>query len=113
MSAIDTYLIIPPDDYTLSEEYKSFIESLIPTLVNSVNTTVVNVSPETGYLYRGDLTSFLLDHPQNVPIEDHRVIMRMNGMYSSQEFDETCSTLLIPDQFLIGQLKQLFRSKQS
>lgn len=110
MSEIDKLLVQQPAEYTLTEDYRAYMESMLVVLRNANSTTKLNIDPEKGYLYRGDFSSFLLDN--DVPLEDHRLIMRVNGMNSIMDFDESVSTLLIPDQNLISQLKQLYRSRQ-
>lgn len=98
-----------PDEYTLTDEYKAYVESIIPTLRIHEGTTSVTVGSEMGFLYRSDLTSFLLD--QKVPIEDHLVIIRLNDLNGIQDLDEHTSKLLIPNQQFLSQLKQVYRSR--
>lgn len=107
--SISDALVAQPDAYTLTEEYRIYIESLLTMFRNDSGTTPVDLSPEQGYLYRFDLTSFLLDN--NVPMEDHELVMRINGKTSVHDIDETLTRLLIPDQNLVAQLKQIFRTK--
>jgi len=106
---ISDSMIAQPDDYTLTDEYRTFIESLLTKFRTDSGTTTLEISPETGYLYRFDLTSFLLDN--GVPLEDHELIMRINGLVSVHDIDEKLVRLLIPDQALVAQLKQIFRTK--
>lgn len=108
-SSLDNAMISAPAEYTLTDEYKAFIESIIPTLRTSPSTDVLTVPVETGYLFRFDLTSFLLD--QKVAIEDHLVIIRLNDLNGPQDFDEHTSKLMIPDQQFLGQLKQVYRTR--
>jgi hypothetical protein len=108
-STLDNAMITVPSEYTLSDEYKAFVESIIPTLRNEPSTNLLTVPVETGYLFRYDLTSFLLD--QKVAIEDHLVIIRLNDLNGPQDFDEHTTKLLIPDQQFLGQLKQVYRTR--
>ena len=98
-----------PAAYTLTSEYKTYIESLRQFLRTHESTRRISISPEVGNLHKFDLTSFLLT--QAVPLEDHYMIMRMNNMTSRHEFDEYVLQLLVPDQLLVSQLKQAYRSK--
>lgn len=108
-AAIRTKFVEQPDEYTLSDDYKAYIESLVPMLRAREDTVRLDLDPEKGYLYRFDLTSFLLDN--HVALEDHLLIMRVNGLTSAHEIDEYTTSLLIPDQSLIAQLKQIYRTR--
>lgn len=108
---IKDLMIQQPDLHTFSDEYRVYIESLLTTLRNSPNTVRIDIPPESGYLYRFDITSFLLDN--NVPLEDHELVMRMNGITSIHQIDEDLDHLLLPDQSQVAQYKQIFRSKLS
>lgn len=108
-SSLDNAMITPPSEYTLTDEYKAFVESIIPSLRVDPSTSTLTVPNETGYLFRYDLTSFLLD--QKVAIEDHLIIIRLNDLNGPQDFDEHTSRLLIPDQQFLGNLKQVYRTR--
>lgn len=98
-----------PADYTTREDYRIFIESMIPNLIRDGETRQIPVSPESGYLYRGNLTAFLLDN--QVPLEDHFVVMLMNGITNPIEFNESAEFVLVPGVSTMGRLKQLYRTK--
>lgn len=109
MSLLDSMAVESPDAYTLTEDYRIFVESMTGWLRTQSQDRVVSIIPETGYLYRFDLTSFLLDN--KVPLEDHWLVMRVNGLTTPQEFDETVTALIVPAQELITRLKQAYRTK--
>ncbi|MNY30367.1 hypothetical protein D3C86_1644730 [compost metagenome] len=108
-SSLDNAMISVPAAFVLSDEYKAFVESIIPSIRNDRSTTLLTIPVETGYLFRYDLTSFLLD--QKVAIEDHLVIIRLNDLNGPQDFDEHTTKLMIPDQQFLGQLKQVYRTR--
>lgn len=110
-TALDSYMVPAPDDYTLTIGYRTYIESLTKYLRENSGTKTVDIPPETGFLYRFDLTLFLLE--QSVPLEDHYLILRMNGMTSVHEIDENLNTLLIPNLALVASLKQVYRTSLS
>lgn len=105
---IDIYLIEPPEAYTLTKEYDTYIRSLVGYLRDDPSTQTVVIEPETGYLFKFDLTAFLLEN--SVPLEDHRLIMMVNGITSRLTIDETMVSLRIPNQALITRLKQIYRT---
>lgn len=109
MGTLNQMAIASPSEFTLTDDYFAFIESMTGWLREQEDTAPVYISPETGWLYRFDLTAFLLDN--NVPLEDHRIILRVNGLDSNQVLDETVTTLLIPQQETIRRMKSAYRTK--
>src|SRR5690554_3850352 len=95
MSSFDQFMVSSPSEYTLDEEYKVFIESLVPLLKKSESTRTIAINPEKAYLHTGDFTSFLSEN--GVPLEDHYLILLMNDMASVSEFNEEYNVLKVPD----------------
>lgn len=108
-SSLDVMMVASPAAYTLTDEYKAFIESIVPTLRAHESTESITITPETGHLFRFDMTSFLLD--QNVSLEDHLVVLRLNDLNGPQDLDENTTKLLKPDQQFLSQLKQVYRTR--
>lgn len=109
MGTLNQMAIASPSEFTLTDDYFSFIESMTGWIREQADTSTVYIPPETGWLYRFDMTAFLIDN--GVPLEDHRLILRVNGMDSNQVLDETVNTLLIPQQETIRRLKSAYRTK--
>jgi len=105
---LDRYMIQSPDLITMTDEYNTFIKSLVVPLKNSASTQLVEIAPETGYLYRFNLTGFLLAN--NVPLEDHRLVMLINGITDIHDMDENRNKLLIPDPSEVARYKQVYRT---
>lgn len=101
-------MIQSPDAITLTDEYSTYIESLADMLRKDPSTREIYIEPQTGYLFRFDLTGFLLQN--NVPLEDHRLVMRINGISSAQAMDEYRESLLVPDASRVASLKQIYRT---
>ncbi|MNE57549.1 hypothetical protein D3C80_1525200 [compost metagenome] len=108
MAGVSKWIVSSPSSFTLTQDYKTYVDSLIMYFRNSETTRQVLVPPETGYLYRFDLTQFLLAN--NVPLEDHYLVMRVNGFTSVHQIDETINNILVPDQALIARFKQIYRT---
>lgn len=106
---LDGMMAAAPDDYTLTDDYKAFVESIAETLRNSPSTRQIVVTPEAGYLYRFDLTGLLL--LQKVPLEDHLLIRRVNRMTSIHDIDEELSVIYVPDASQVARLKQIYRTR--
>lgn len=109
MAKIDSLMVTSPSDYTLTDDYKTFIESMLDYLRHASVSDILTIEPSTAYLYRFDLTAFLIDN--NVDLEDHYLIMRVNGIDSPNLFDETYTQLIIPKQALITQLQSVYRTR--
>jgi len=108
---LDSLQVATPDEYTLSEGYNTFLQSMVGYIRNDPNTRAITIDPEVGYLYKFDLTAFLLS--QSVELEDHRLIMMVNGISSRHQIDETMTSLLIPNQALVARLKQIYRTSMT
>lgn len=108
MAGISKWIVASPSSFTLTQDYKTYIDSLIIYFRESETTRQVIVSPETGYLYRFDLTQFLLAN--GVPLEDHYLVMRVNGFSSIHQIDETINHILVPDMALVARFKQIYRT---
>lgn len=106
--AINALMITAPDAYTLEEQYSVYIESLIGYLRNDPSTRVEYLAAETTHLYRFDMTTFLLTN--GVPLEDHRLVLRMNGLHSVHQIDSKLRQLMIPDQSVLARLKSIYRA---
>ncbi len=107
-SSLDNAMVKSPAAYTLTDDYKAFVESIIPAMKEQGSTPLA-ITPETGHLFRFDMTSFLLD--QSVSLEDHLVVLRLNDLNGPQDLDEYTTQLLIPDQTFLNQLKQVYRTR--
>lgn len=110
-SSLSTAAVTAPAEYTLSKDYRVFIETMIPALLADADVRQITVPAEIGYLYRGNLTAYLLDN--QIPLEDHYVIQRMNNITHPLEFNETVDYLIVPGISLLGRLKQIYRTKLS
>lgn len=105
---LDRYMATPPDSITLTESYWTFIESMLNVIKNDPATQTVYISPEVGYLFRFNMTGFLLEN--SVPLEDHRLVLRVNGLSSVHDIDEFTTSLRIPDASTIARFKQIYRT---
>lgn len=111
MTTLTNFMIPSADLFTLTEDYRIYIESLTGWLRENSTSNIISIQPEVGYLHRADLTTLLLEN--NVAIEDHYLILRVNGLTSPDEFDETVTSLIIPDQALISRMKSAYRTRLS
>lgn len=104
-------LVAAPAAYTLEDGYNVFIESMVDYIRNDPSTESKTISPEESYHNRFTLNRFLLRN--GVPLEDHRLIMRVNRLWSVHDFGPHVTHLLIPNTLLIDRLKQMYRTRLS
>lgn len=110
MSAeLDSLMVTVPVEYSFTQEYRNFVESLLPILRNDGASTFVPIGAESAFLYKSDLEGFLLNN--GVPLEDHYLVMRVNDIDNSFAFDDEVKGLLIPDAGFVGRCKSLFTGK--
>lgn len=106
---LDALSVPTPEEFTFTPEYRGYIESMLPVLRSQENSNVIAVSHEDRFLYQFDLEGFLLAN--NVPIEDHYLIMRVNNIDDSYTFQMDVEYLVVPDLGLINRIKSLFKGK--
>lgn len=97
-------------EITYSEEFKQVLEDHISVIQADPTTEVVEIEPQVAYANEGDLTA-VLDH-YNMPMEQHWLIMRVNGMTSPQEFRAETRTLLFPSTTTFDSILSGFRTDQ-
>lgn len=105
-NSIDNLMIEPPPIYTQSEEYRSFVERTLPILRHSSKNIQLSFTKEQLYLYKGDLTKLLVD--AGIPVEDHYLVARLNGIRSMFFELDQFDTLTIPDPSMLQQIKGRF-----
>ena len=83
----------PQDLYSLS--FRNTLEALLPTYRTASDTVAQAVQPNAGVKWRSDLYGYL----NSLKIRPcyHWFIMRLNNFFSPFEFDETVTSLLIPN----------------
>lgn len=83
---------------------------MLPILRNAGHSSVININPQTAYLYRMDLEGFLLAN--GVQIEDHYLLMRVNDLDDSFRFGlDELGSILVPSTSLVNNIKDLYRGK--
>lgn len=101
-------------------DFRQALEQHLPTLRINPDTQRKTVSPDDVYRFEGDLYGYL--HHENIPISQHWLIMRLNHYLSPTHFgkelhdpyvDSQHTTLLIPPELLIDQIKKQFLTKRT
>jgi hypothetical protein len=84
------------------------LESHLTYLRSSPSLRVVTVSIHQNHKYEGDLYGLLDD--LNVEKKYHYIVMRVNGMVSSADYDGTRENLFIPDFTEVNLLKNILQT---
>lgn len=107
--SLNSFMIPQPETYLFTEDYRTFIESMLYFFRTSPNAGVLSLSPEEKHVYKFDLTGFLLDN--NIPISDHYLIMRINELENLHDLDVVVDGLILPDMDLLRTVNSIYKSK--
>lgn len=97
----------PMDMYTLTPKYKAHIDSMRLLIRGREDTQAVQIDPELGNVYRGNLTGLLLE--LRIRREDHFIVMNVNDILSIHDCDADLGMLFIPSQIAMDQMKAIYR----
>jgi hypothetical protein len=83
--------------------FMSTMESHLAYLASHQSTTTVQLDPLRVQVHLGDFYGMLSE----IGIEQnlHWIIARLNGMHSPSEFDETVTSVLVPDRAVIDRIR--------
>lgn len=84
------------------------IESHLQWLLRRTDNRLITVSDGDGFKYEADLEGLLLKN--NIPMQYHWIVMRMNGYTSFAEFRVGKTQLLVPDQRTIEALRAVYQT---
>ena len=97
-----------PESHVLELGYVILMETHLVYLRNHKNTTVVDVTAQVAEKYIGDLNG-LLD-TLAIDKKYYYLITRMNGYLSSEEYDGTATTFMVPDFSEASQILAMYTS---
>lgn len=86
--------------------FKTMIEQHLEDLINYEGNVYIDVTPLEAQRWEGNLNGYL--HSQQVPVFQHWIIMRMNGMDSTLDFKANVRRLLLPNMEKLDVLRELF-----
>lgn len=92
-----------------NDDFRAIIESHVDFLKNHKDTRVLNLEPHIVYRYEFDMYGLLLHYKFQPYL--HWIILRINDLYSMQSFPTTLSQLLIPNDGVINQMRQIYQTK--
>lgn len=106
--SISKYTLDPVPEFMRTDKFKTYIDSMIPMLINTGTSTQLVVDPSQGSIDAFDLTGYLLDN--NIQLRYHYIVMRMNDMTSVHELDENTGVLLLPNMAVLEELIRVYSS---
>lgn len=90
------------------DRFKMMIEQHLTALIAHKGNTYLKVTPLDMEVWQGNLYGYL--YSEQVPVFQHWLIMRMNGMDSTLDFDGDFTNLILPDIEQINRLRDLFNT---
>jgi hypothetical protein len=93
-------VVLNPNYYVLMESHLSFLRT-------HQKTALINISGQAAEKYTGDFYGLL----DSLSIrKNHYLILRLNGMYSSTDYDGQQLEFLIPDEAAVNRILTTYRS---
>lgn len=92
-----------------SKEWINTVESHLKWFLSRPANQVMPIQPQDAYKYEADLTGLLQFY--KIPEEYHYVIMRMNNMTSTRDYNSEILSLVIPDSADIEGIRTVFQTK--
>lgn len=108
VDSLKRYQVSSVPNWMKTAKFKGYIESMMKVLMDPNTLQNLPVDTLDGYANRFDLTGFLLD--KNIPVSFHYTIMRMNGMDSVQDFNESFRMLYTPNPDVFSQLMSIYET---
>lgn len=91
--------------------FKLMIEQHLEELINFEGNVYIDVSPIEAERWNGNLDGYL--HSNNVPTFQHWIIMRMNNMDSTLDFNADVRKLILPNIEKLNTLRELYNTIHS
>lgn len=108
MNKLTSKIDVSTADMYYDERFRLLIEQHLNALITFQGNVYLTVSPMEFEVWAGNLYGYL--HSQNIPIEQHWIIMRMNNMDSTLDFSDVLVNLILPDMEQITKLREMFNT---
>lgn len=109
MSAL-SFLSLDTNQVYYTRAFRDVLESYLPTLRISRNTTSRVVTKHDANRFTTDLDGYL--YAISIPAYMHWIIMRVNGMRSPQDFTTETEYLYIPSMEELEQIRQVYMTSR-
>lgn len=101
---INSLMIDPGPSVFYTDSFRVVLESFLPILKDSANTTQIHIDARAAYKYEADFFGLLSEI--NIPPYLHWLVLRMNNFTSPLDSDTTLNTLLVPNETTIDYIRQ-------
>lgn len=108
MVRLSSTIDVSTADTFYDARFKLLLEQHLEMLKKSKGGNFMTVTPHDNEVWQGNLFGYL--QSKNVPVYQHWIIMRMNGMDSTLDFHGDYAQLLLPDAESISRLRELFNT---
>jgi hypothetical protein len=92
-------------NFFFTEAWLVIVENHRLMLINDKNTNMTPITPYDLEVYKGDIFGFLTF--KTIPHYLHWTICRMNGIYSTEQFNHNYKYLYVPAESAIENLRKL------
>lgn len=96
----------PGPELFYDEKFLRIIEDHLVLLTTSPKATVREITPTMTSRYEHDFIGFL--NFLKVPNETHPIVIRVNGMKSAEDFDQSFTNIILPASDEIEQIRQAY-----
>lgn len=105
---IDNYAYDEGPTIYYDDDFRAVIEAHVDFLRAHSETRVLNLEPHIVYRYEFDMYGLLMNY--NIQPYMHWIVLRVNNLYSAQNFPTDLNQLLIPSDGCINILRQVYQS---
>jgi hypothetical protein len=107
---IDNLLVHDGSVDYYNESFRNTLEALIPTYRASAKTTVQDIPANYAVVYNADFFGLLL--ALRLDPCYHWFTMRLNNMYSPYDFNESITSIMVPNRQDLEAARQSWRTTQ-
>lgn len=109
--SVSTLQVEPRNISFSTTGFRNIIENHLQWLIASDSTTMKEVDAHHLVKYRGDFYGMLL--AMDLPVDIHWIILRMNGLTSTLDFNGGMSAILVPSLRDLNVLLGRYKNTQS
>lgn len=101
---------MPPDMPSVyyEEEFRYTLEQYLPRLRKSEGTISFDLTPREKAVFHGNFIGLLLE--RSIPTYLHWIIMRLNDIDSSYDFNGELDSILIPDNEALDRIREQYQT---
>lgn len=96
-----------PDMY-FDEAFRTVIEHHLSYLRNNRNNAYIDLTPRDTVVWKGNFYGLLYE--KRIPVEQHWIIMRLNGLDSTMDFKGDFDRIYLPDPERLNKIRDMYNT---